>query len=93
MKITKTVYLSASPASWEEDGYSYSMLDFECEGRITISSMEVTMEVPEGFDLNTGQIDMLKAEKQKILAEAGLKAANIEDQIQRLLCIENKGEE
>jgi hypothetical protein len=93
MKILKRIYLSASPAPWEEDGYEYSIVDFEREGRIAVSSMEVTMEVPEGFDLNTGQIDMLKTEKQKILAEAGLKAANIEDQIQRLLFIEHRGEE
>ncbi len=93
MKITKTIYLSASPASWEEDGYNFTIVDFEREDCIAISSMEVTMEVPEGFDLNTGQVDLLKTEKQKILAEAGLKAANIEDQIQRLLFIEHRGEE
>jgi hypothetical protein len=93
MKITKTIYLSASPAPWKDDGYSFTIVDFERDDCIAISSMEVTMEVPEGFDMNTGQIDMLKTEKQKILAEAGLKAANIQDQIQRLLCIEHRGEE
>jgi len=93
MKITKTIYLSAKPASWEEDGYNFTIVDFERDDCIAISSMEVTMEVPEGFDLTTGQIDMLKTEQKKILAEAGLKAANIEEKIQRLLFIEHREEE
>jgi len=93
MKITETIYLSATPASWEECGYLYRVASYVPEGAIEISWTEVSMDVPEDFDLTTGQIDMLKTEKQKILAEAGLKAANIEDQIQRLLFIEHKGEE
>ena len=37
-----------------------------------------------------GHIDILKAEKQRIQAEAHLKAENIEEQIQSLLCIEDQ---
>ncbi len=93
MKITQTVYLMASPSLFEDSGYNYRVSSYQPDEYITVDSMEVTMEVPEGFDLNTGQIDMLKTEQKKILAEAGLKAANIEDQIQRLLFIEHRGEE
>ncbi|MEE9315999.1 MAG: hypothetical protein V3U97_02710 [bacterium] len=93
MKITETVYLLASPASWEESGYSYSIASCEIDSYITLDSMEVAMDVPDHLDLTGVHIDLLKTEKQKILAEAGLKAANIEDQIQRLLFIEHKEEE
>jgi hypothetical protein len=88
--ITKTVYLTAQPASYENNGYVYRMTTFEHDDEITINSMEVTMDIPEDFDINTAHIDILKAEKSKIQAEAHLKAENLDEQIQRLLAIEYK---
>jgi hypothetical protein len=93
MKITQTVYLLASPDKYEDSGYSYRIACYEQDAEITLDSMQVTMDVPDHLDLNTAHIDMLKAEKQKIVADACVKAANIEDQIQRLLFIEHRGEE
>jgi len=91
--ITKTIYLQAAPASWEPDGYSYDMYTFESERCIQIMSMEVSMDIPDNFDLTNSHIDILKAEKQKIYAEAQIKTNNLEEQIQSLLAIEDHSNE
>lgn len=88
--ITRTLYLLAQSAPWNECGYSFSIAEFELSNTQTLGTMEVTMAIPRGYDFTTGQIDILKAEKEKIQAEAHLKAENIENQIQALLAIEHK---
>jgi len=88
--VTDKVYLLAIPASYEECGYRFDIFSCEIEEYITVGSQEITMEIPEDFDINTAHIDILKAEKSKIQAEAHLKAQNLEDQIQALLCIEHQ---
>lgn len=90
--ITKTVYLSAEPATWEDDGYHYTMLDFETAHRITVGSMEVSIDIPDDFDITNAHIEILRAEKQKIHAEAQVKTNNLEEQIQSLLAIEDQRE-
>jgi len=52
----------------------------------------VEVEIPDDFDPVPKQIETLKEHKQKILAQAQVEAQNIEEQIQRLLCIEYKPE-
>jgi len=86
--ITESIYLIASPASWEDSGYWYRIAAHECSSAITVNKMEVSMEVPEGFDPNQPHIDMLKAEKNKIAGDAQIKMNNLEEQIQSLLAIE-----
>jgi len=50
------------------------------------------VEIPDDFDPTPQMIAALKAEKRKILADANVKANNIDEQIQKLLCIEHKPE-
>lgn len=50
------------------------------------------VEIPDDYDPTPEKIRLLRAEKQRIQAEAHVKAENIEAQIQELLCIENKGD-
>ena len=89
---TETIYLVASPATWEESGYTHYITAYAGNDVIIVNEMEVTMEIPEDFDLNSAHIDILKAEKSKIQAEAHLKAENLEMQIQELMMIEHKPE-
>ena len=90
--ITQEVYLKAKPSQFAEGGYEYSINPYVFDNDIEIYSEEITMTVPDDFDPTNQHIEMLKAEKQRIQAEAHLKAENIEEQIQSLLCIEDQGE-
>ena len=57
-----------------------------------VTTATVEVEIPDDFDPVPQRIATLKNERQRILAEAEVKANNIEDQIRRLLCIEHKPE-
>ena len=86
--ITETVYLIATPASYEESGYWHRIAAYMPDDAIVLRSMEVEMSIPEDFDYVNPQIDILKKEKQRINVEAQLKVNNLEEQIQSLLAIE-----
>ena len=87
----RTVYLHLSQYS---EGYDYYMCDMSEFGNVLVASkeIEVSFDIPDDFNPTTAKIDLLKAEKQRIQAEAHLRAENIEEQIQSLLCIEDQSE-
>lgn len=94
------------PRQWEMDAYLV-LVNYEHIGpRITIdtspplknshddkllSKAKITFEVGE-IDIPGIQIESLKNKKQQILAEAHVKAEQIEQQIQSLLAIEYQPE-
>jgi len=90
MKITKTVYLVATKAArWMDEDYHYSLFDFPpFANYIAISEQEITFDVPDDFDYVNAQVDILKAEKSKIEADAYIKTQNIQEQIEGILAIE-----
>jgi hypothetical protein len=57
---------------------------------LPILETELEVEIPDDFDPINTKIGILRQEKQRIQAEAHVKAENIEQQIQELLCIEDK---
>lgn len=57
-----------------------------------IRPLEIEVDIPDDFDPRPQQIDNLRKAKAEILAKAHVQAKNIEEQIQRLLCLEHKSE-
>ena len=84
-----TVFLAATK-SMGEYKYEINMVDMTDYGSITVESkeIEISMEVPEGYNPVSGHIDALKEEKQKIAAKAQVEMNNLEEQIQSMLAIE-----
>ena len=78
--------------SWQKNvTYEFSTLKCWADmDRTLIMPHSFEVEIPDDFDPNPAKIATLRAEKQRIQAEAHVKAENIEMQIQELLCIENK---
>jgi hypothetical protein len=64
--------------------------DWADESRVIIMEHSIEVDIPDDFDPIPAKIANLRKEKQRIQAEAHVKAENIEQQIQELLCIENK---
>ena len=93
MKVKIKAFLHYHKYDWEEAAeYVYLHSDYS-----TISSEyalvrvdDLEVEIPDDFDPRPQQIDNLKAAKAEVLAKAHVQAQNIEDQIQRLLCIDHK---
>lgn len=94
MKVTDTVFIHWKKYAWEEQG-SFRAMDMKMDATpeyVFIREEQITFEVPDDFDPIPDVIANMKAKKQEILADAQVKANNIEEQIQRLLCIEHKPE-
>ena len=94
MKVTISGFVFHRKCSWEKN-VTYEFSNLQCwadADRALIMPHSFEVEIPDNFDPNPAKIATLRAEKQRIQAEAHVKAANIEQQIQELLCIENKEE-
>jgi hypothetical protein len=55
-----------------------------------IKPVEIELEIDDDFDPRPGIIEGLRKQKAQVVAEAQLKATQIEERIQTLLCLENK---
>lgn len=55
-----------------------------------VREMDIDIEAPEDFDPRPQQIASLREKKKEVQAELQVKINNIDEQIQRLLAIENK---
>lgn len=95
MKVTAKGFLHWHQDRWMESpefvvhAHDFSKYD---PTYVAIRPVETEFEIPDDFDPRPQQIDALRQEKSRILGEAQAKANNIEEQIQRLLCIEYKPE-
>ncbi|MEI3775553.1 hypothetical protein [Pectobacterium brasiliense] len=65
--------------------------DMSQYGHVLIGTYSVVVPIPQVTDseLTNRQIAALKNQQQKIIADAQIQASQLEDQIQRLLCIEH----
>lgn len=57
-----------------------------------IKEVSFEVEIPDDFDPRPGIVEGMREQKQKLLAEAQMKANQIDEQIQQLLSIEYKPE-
>lgn len=94
--ITKRLYVS-----YVVGGYlagEISVLDFSSVGinteKVEIHQLDVTIDLPEisTNTLKSKALDMLEAEKQKVLAENHKRLKVVQDKIDNLLAIEYKPE-
>ncbi len=60
---------------------------------IGVVPLELEVEIPDDFDPIPEQVAILRKKKQEVMAQAQQRVNNLEEQIQRLLCIEYKPEE
>jgi len=88
--ITKTMYVHAM------DYYDHGVTLFDQDmsknnamglDYICLGPVEITFKIPEFGDLTDKKVEILKDQITKMNAEHYVKVQNIEDQIQRLLCI------
>jgi hypothetical protein len=89
--ITIEAFVTYEKWDWEDKpSYRIHADDMSTCGTayVTIRKQAFMVEIPDDFDPRPLQIQALRKEKSKVLAEAEAKATNIEEQIQRLLCLE-----
>ncbi|MCL2899759.1 hypothetical protein [Brenneria tiliae] len=87
-EIEVTLYFHQCPHS---KNIVVTTCDMSQQGYTLFGTCAVTAPVPQvsPADLVNLQVENLKNQQQKILADAQVKAGELEDKIQRLLCIEH----
>lgn len=81
--------------AWE-DAHCYQIYDSDmsCCGPefVPIKEVEVEVEIPDDFDPRPVQVANLRKKRDDIRVKAQEEVNNIDEQIQRLLCLELKPE-
>ena len=93
MKVTISGVVHWHKYTWSDKAtYELHNTDMSDYGHqfVPIGPASFEFDVPDDFDYISGQIKTMKAEKEKILADAHVKAMNIDAQIQELLCLEHR---
>lgn len=92
--LSVTLYIHARK---QFDGsYHYAAFTFKADVSLGVGFVvsEHTVEIPfqelTSEQLVSAEIEMLREEQNKILADAQVKSSLLEDQIQMLLCLEGK---
>jgi hypothetical protein len=93
MKMKMKITLHAQPSKYEEGGFYYTVNtheDMTSVGYMALDSVEVEFNVPPHEVMVNGAIAIYRAEQAKLRADAQEKVNGLEEEIQKLLCLENK---
>ena len=71
-------------------GYAIFPFDMTKNGYTLVKEIEVEFDEPGYKDVVAGTVQAMREKQAELRDEVNTKVANIEEQIQRLLCIENK---
>jgi len=80
-------------AAWDSFGkkFDYTAWPYKSDAfGVLVLTKEIDAPEVDETELKSGVVKFMRAEQQKIRAEAEVKYQNIEQQIQELLCIEDK---
>ena len=95
-KVFASEYSGIGPkelVEWTDEQLAYRLIYSKSEGIdgwTQIGTATVTVELLESEQVIACAVERLKAELQKTLADAEVKANMIREKIQNLLCLENK---
>lgn len=92
--LTTTLYIHAQKKF--NGSYEYTAYTFKADPNIGIGfvvaehTVELPFREPSKQELILAEVDYLRKEQDKILADAHIKTTQLEDHIQALLCLEGK---
>ena len=91
MKVNCTLHARLN--EYVEGGFTFSVFDCddmsEC-GYVACDTVEVEFAEPPMEVLVNGAVSVYRKEQERIRAEAQSKVARLDEEIQKLLCIEHK---
>jgi hypothetical protein len=94
MKIKLTAHIHYVKWSFQDEGeYQLFCVKLEDdEHRTYVGEQEVEIEIPDDYDPRLQQIEALKKQKQKVMADYQKTVNEINDRITKLQAIEYSGE-
>ena len=95
-KVKKSCTLHASRSEYAEGGFTFSVSnheDMQTYGYVACDTVLVEFNMPPREVLVNGAVAAYRAEQSRIRAEAQSKCVMLDEEIQKLLCIEDKSGE
>jgi hypothetical protein len=89
MQLTIKGHIYAMQNPWETKP-NFTFFDFPASDWVPVMAHEITVEIPDTFDIRPGLVSNLEREKEKLSREFNAKVMEINQEIQSLLAIENK---
>jgi hypothetical protein len=93
MKIKCTLHAQAD--KYSDSGFSFTVFshdDMSSAGYVACDTVEVEFKEPPIEALVNGAVATYRKEQERIRAEAHLKVMRLDEEIQKLLCLEHKPE-
>jgi hypothetical protein len=89
MKVTITGFINFKSKDWEggNDFHFHSCKLPDC-GYVAVMPHTIEVDIPDDFDPRGQQVELLKAEKNRIMGEFQARVTAIERQISELMSIE-----
>lgn len=91
MKQKIKLFIHAAKESYET---TYRFVTFPSDysnyGYVLLGVKDITVEVPDIKDIILLHVKNLEAKKAKVLADAMMNSNRLDDEIQKLLCLEHK---
>ena len=90
--IQAFVHAQISTYSWEEGKVSFYIFssDMSKHGYTLVDTVEVEFDEPDHASIVNGTVKLLREKQKQTRADAELACTQIDEQINNLLCIENK---
>lgn len=88
--VTVKGFVHLRTSAWSKpDDFVLMTMKFENdEYYLFVNEGELTFTIPDGFDPRAGQVERLKAEKIKLMADFQNRVTEIERKISELTCLE-----
>lgn len=86
-KVTRDIYVMYDIAGYRSGEISIWDCDVSGKDRVLLTAQEVTFKIPS-VDMKTKVIEALESEKNKVIAEAHMKAKELQEKIDSLLALE-----
>ena len=83
-------FISLGIADWDgKDAYTFTTFKYEGAERVLVMPYTLEFELPDGFDPRGAQVEMLKAEKKKAMADFQALVTSIDRKISELTALEH----
>ena len=87
MKITLKGFIQAHQYSWRNEP-TFECFPCQLEKYVQVCEVDIEFDLPDNFSMQSGQLEILKAEKEQKIVAHHREIKEIEDRMAKLQCLE-----
>ena len=87
MKMTVKGFIQAHQYSWDLKP-TFECYPCQLEKHVQVCEVDIEFDLPDNFSMQSGQLEILKVEKEKMIVRHNVDIKEIEDRMAKLQCLE-----